>query len=57
MNTTLEQANAQLAGGGVTGNFGLWCLIPETQPGSSWTDGTSCGSLVVCDQSGYWLWC
>lgn len=54
-NTTLDQANAQLAGGGVTGNFSLWCLIPETPAdGSSWTDGTSCGSLVVCDQSGYW---
>lgn len=53
--TKLDVANASLASGGVTGNFSLWCLIPEEPAdGSSWTSGTSCGSFKVCDTTGYY---
>lgn len=53
--TKLNAANASLASGGVTGNFSLWCLIPEDPAdGSTWTSGTSCGSLKVCDTTGYY---
>lgn len=52
---SLVAAQAPLASGGETGNFSLWCLIPENPAdGSTWTSGTTCGSLKVCDQSGYY---
>ena len=52
---SLVAAQAPLASGGDTGNFSLWCLIPENPAdGSTWTSGTTCGSLKVCDQTGYY---
>jgi hypothetical protein len=54
-NTALNVAKVPLMQGGTTGNFSLWCLIPEVpDDGSSWTSGTTCGSLKVCDTTGYY---